>query len=254
MGTIITAPLFSEKKKIIQSASAAEQGRLAYWLNAEDAPEEGKYWVDRIQGYKFNMQYSATTSLQATYDATNKLYLCPNGSFLGASLTKQPPYFGHHWRIWLDIDFLPNSPSGYVFDVGSVTNADKALGLGVKYSNNNSAVGINWKLQGNDSNPISISTGTGELIHILTYPLTPTDSYVRVSGWFAITADNNGKDKLEVMLNNGYYRVQTPFPRVEYGPPWASNVLIWSLGNSVQRGSSYYCNCKLREFKIYIID
>ncbi len=248
--------LMTSRRRII-TASAHSQGRLAYWLNADDAPVDG-CWVDRVQGIRFKMQHSLGAAYSATYDSEAKLYCCPGYSRLTHPIVNDGSvYFGHHWRIAMDVYVKRSaSKSGVIFDVGSLFNASKAFGLlAFRGTHQDSAeAGTNWKMLGATSSPTAAS---GEQIIIPSYPLLPFDDYAHVKGWYSVTADAGSVDRLDVMLNGGHYRATTPFPRVEYGPSWESQKRNWTLGNGVYEGSgvaNYTCDCKLREFKVYIID
>ena len=249
------ADLMASRQRII-AASGRNHGRLAYWLNADDAPVDG-CWVDRVQGITFDMNYDASSTRHATYDSTDKLYLCPGTARLvhpiidgGSEID-----FGHHWRFELDVYVKQStSASGVVFDVGSLTNTAKGFGFTPVYIADPTRATFSWKMMGNDYNPISRAK---ENLVIPTYPPLPANDYVRIKGWYTITAASGGVDRLEVYLNGGLYRATTPIPRVEYAAPWPSDdtETLWTLGNGAHsHPTNYACDCKLKEFKVYRID
>ena len=135
-------------RKLAQSFNDYFQGELVFELNGDDAPVDGK-WIERVNGWEF------TLLGDTLYDTTNKVYDFSGRSlaFTGTENTNKLS-MGHHFRIEWDLYYKRKlCNSSIFFDICSLTSADKAIGIGLLTKSDNSTISLNWKLNGNNSNP-----------------------------------------------------------------------------------------------------
>lgn len=232
------------------------QGELIFELNADDAPVDGK-WIDRVQNMPFEL------ILGASYDSVNKIY---DFSGYGLAVKKNgvnynPLSFGHHFRIEWDVYYnRSNSPTSYIMDIGSLTSAEKAIGFKL-LPKNASNITPNWKLNGNDSNPFSYNdeenrTGPIEI------PLN--NEYTHLVGFSEIIPYNNQYDIFRLKINDHIKKYSTLIPKIEYGPPWSSQINWISVGGGVYNigyweqnkspNQEYITDIKIKSIKIYKYD
>lgn len=242
--------LLKEKRAIM---NARNDGKLVFWLNAEDAPVND-CWVDRIRGINFSLYRGAYQ------DVENNVYDFTDDKMCGFSLYSGNPNrtkvnFGHHFRMEFDT-FYRRTNSGIFFDIGSLTNADKAIGLGFASSTSNN-LSCNWKMEGNNSNPWSV---TGEARTHPNMPEVNNPDYEHLTGFFEIIDGGDGYDRLRIKLNDKIIKYYTQIPKAEYAPEWYSQNKYFTIGagvynyNQSSQTSTYYCNIKIREIKVYQYD
>lgn len=231
------------------------QGELVFELNGDDAPVDGK-WVERVNGWEF------TLLGDALYDTANKVYDFSGRSlaFTGTENTNKLS-MGHHFRIEWDVYYKRKlCNSSIFFDICSLTSADKAIGIGLLTKSDNSTISLNWKLNGNSSNPW---TGSSEQrISPVTIPMD--DNFTHFTGFHEIIPGNDNYDRARVKVNDHIIKYTTPIPKADYSGPWQSQNKAISVGAGVynianlQRDStgdsSYYCECKIKSIKIYKYD
>ena len=233
----------------------SKQPKLQYWFCGNDAPVNGS-WIERVQGLEFKLYNGAD------WDSVNKRYnfdTTSKGAYLVSGSNANNFYMGHHWQFDFDIwiNKYISKDTTIFFDIGSVTQANKALGFGVDSLSGNGKIGLNWKLNGNNSSPFS-----GRDTYHPSYPLSSTDEYVHVIGSYKMVDGGDGYDRLIAKVNGVTVKFNDiQVPQATYGPTWHTSGL--AIGTSVYNSnklitnatySSYSPCCYIKDIKIYILD
>ena len=213
-------------------------GTLKYWWSGKDGPvlgSDNKYhWESRATGLKPELP-------QSTWIESEKCYLFNDSAYASLNLNDGNFTLGNHWRIVFDMDYMRGSNSGTFIDIGSVTSANKAIGLGISSAGR---FNINWKMRGNESNPgCSISMPEN---------LVPIDNqYHRLRGYYEIVDGGDGYDRFQVFVNGIKYICDVQIPQVWYGPTWQRS--SGYFGRGITSGYAPK-NVKFYDIKIYQID
>lgn len=213
-------------------------GTLKYWWSGEDGPvlrSDNKYhWESRVTNLKPELP-------QSTWIESEKCYLFNDSAYAALNLNDGNFTLGNHWRIVFDMDYMRGSNSGTFIDIGSVTSANKAIGLGISSAGR---FNINWKMRGNESNPgCSISMPEN---------LVPIDNqYHRLRGYYEIIDGGDGYDRFQVFVNGIKYICDVQIPQVWYGPIWQRS--SGYFGRGITSGYAPK-NVKFYDLKIYQID
>ena len=251
----------TESKDILEARKRAfatdnyNHGTLVFELNGDDAPVDGA-WIERKSNKAFILNSAAS------YDSVNKIYdFSGKGAAYYRFYNDDKPviYLGHHFRIEWDVYFKRNgTTNGHFFDIGSLTNATKALGIGL-LSKNANAITFNWKLQGNSSNPF---VSSGETRSHPNAPISGDTNYTHFTGFHEIINGGDGYDRLRIKIGDRIVKYETQIPQVEYGPLWQSSNRFIAVGAGVYNASKevseydtdYLCDVKIRSIKIYMLD
>lgn len=235
--------LLLRRRAMMEQQKQSEDVR--FWASGNDAPAAAgsySYLVERIQNTSFLIQGSNV------YDATENLYDFRQNSQYADSTGSSVYDFGHHWKLYFDIDayvYNGRTLDKYFLDFGSVTNANHAFGFHMGLATGNkTTVGINWKLNGNSSNP-----GIATLAHSYV-PSAGVSQYEPVQGYYTIVDGGDGFDRLEVSINGVIERYNVKIPQVSYSPPWVQSK--WVVGGAFSNG--YSLPNYMRELKLVVID
>ena len=227
------------------------KGTLKYWFSGLDAPIDGA-WQDKISGIRYVLYKNAsTTDAETVWDQENGYYdFSPlrNYAYL-VNMNNVNLNFGHHWR--LEFDLYQNGASGNntFWDFGSVNASSHAIGFALYPQNSDYPQGrmsVNWKMQGNNSNPGISSYGGPSLI-------SNNDEFIHYQGYFAMLDGGDGYDRLYRKLNGVSDIVPIRVPRVEYGPTWSQKTSYIGRVDTNQY-ANYPVSVKISDLKIYVID
>lgn len=212
---------------------------LAYWLSGEDASVNGR-WYARVGDLQMQL-YGGYA-----YDNENYCYDFGQSNAYARCLPNSFNFtMGHHFTLEVDMDIAMTSKSNTseILDVGSVTNASHAIGFGFRAYNNNPCVTINWKLNGNDSNPGLNGISNSNVP-------TAGSEYHRVKAIWSIVDGGDGYDRAVVSVNGLESKPDIQVPKAYYAPTWNQNYLYIARG--VMTG--YDATMRLYDLKIYVID
>lgn len=236
-------------RRLMMAAAKPKAEDVRFWLSGEDAAVavgNVGYWYERIQNVPFAISGSNV------YNPSLNLYdFSANNANAKVTSTDVNKYnFGNHWKMFFDMDaviFNSNNNDKYFFDFGSVGTSNHAFGFNMALNKNSQRnVGVNWKINGNSSNP-----GIGSLA----FPIDTTDwvvgQYLPVKGHFAILP-NGDYDKLEIEINGISMTSNVNIPKAQYNSPW--NMQQIAVGSSIHSNTSFKCPCKIRELKIICLD
>lgn len=243
------ANLLARRREMLGS----RKGILMHWLCADDAPVNG-HWASRG---KVKYSFAVSPSAISSYDSVNKLYVLGgnDSNYVNLNVNYVMPStgtgfsMGHHWRCEFDIYLKKQGATTFnFFDIASVgAVSTKALGIGfgtTLSSGTSSSFLLNWKMQGNNSNPFPADT---------THPAwddLPADEYAHVVGVYSLVDGGDGYDRLIATVNGITVEYDTKIPQADYTAPWDYNLLYIGRG----RTSGYYNNIKVKDIKIYVID
>ena len=164
------------------------QGTLAYYLNAADGLNDGK-WVDRIDP---SIQWTPQGSCVLSGDG----FVINNGSaYMYHQSTGTDYNLGNHFIVFAE--FTP-SDDGFIIDFGSITSTNKNISF---FKAKNGVANMNWKMQGNNSNPgVAISVPAMSLgnRHYLAWEIKDA---------------GNGKDMFRYMIDWQEYQTAGIIPK-----------------------------------------
>ena len=233
------------------------QEDIRLWISGEDAPKklQNQKWIitDRTDtdstDKTFIIGERTDTTFESFYDLQNKRYDFTSQANQAYNNWNTSSYdFGHHWKLYFDMDvrvYSGATKGRYFLDLGSIASASHSFGfsMGIGADGSN-AVGVNWKLNGNNSNP-----GIGTLMHGY-QTQKQAGEYDSVSGYYAIIDGGDGYDYLEININGVVERYNVKIYPTGYSPPWNINKFV--VGGAID--SSYGLPCYIRELKMVVID
>ena len=116
------------------------EGTLSYYLNGSDDLVNGK-WADRIDP-------TILWTLNGSCAKSGDGFIINNGSAYMTHTSTGTDYNLHNHFI-VFAEFTPDE-DGFIMDWGSITSTSKNISFGKA---KNGVANMNWKMQGNDSNP-----------------------------------------------------------------------------------------------------
>lgn len=214
-------------------------GTLKYWWCGKDPPVDNK-WNARVGKFSW-------TLFGGTYDSVAQLYdFGAQNKYAESTINMNSVNFafGQHFRLVFDIDLKFDGTTSTFVDFGSVAKSDHAIGFTILVTDGYVSASVNWKLNGNNSNP-------GLFLIPLPIPAGDTSLFQHFKGYFEIVDKGNGYDKCTLRINGTKYTCPVDVPKATYGPTWHSSLAFLGRGLA---STQYNSNVKIRDLKIYQID